>query len=288
MKQKALSALLYLIALMPFWLIFKVSDLFYYILYYIVRYRKNVIFDNLRNSFPEKSEEEIRAIAKKFYRFFPDLILECLKFKRISKDEVSRRLTLVDEHELTRHLDQNKTVIAATAHYANWEYGIHGLSTITDAPTLIVYKPLNNKTVDQVYNQVRTRFGAVMVPMKQIVRHLVKLRGKPSVSVFVADQAPTYSDSDYFLQFLNQETLVYTGLERISKMTNGPIVYCHIGRKEKRGYYFCKFTTLIEDPSAYSDKEITHIYNAFTENIIREEPQYWLWSHKRWKRKRRK
>lgn len=135
-------------------------------------------------------------------------------------------------------MDQNKTVIAATAHYANWEYGIHRLGAITQDPTLIVYKPLNNKTIDKVYNDVRTRFGAIMVPMKQIVRHLVKLRGKASVSVFVADQAPLHSDADYFLEFLNQETLVYTGVERISKMTNGPVVFCHIGRKEKEDIIF--------------------------------------------------
>lgn len=288
MKQKALAALLYLFALMPFWFIYMISDVLYYVFYYIIRYRKNVVFDNLRNSFPEKSDEEIIKIAKKFYRFFPDMILECLKFKNISLIEVKKRITLVNEHELTRHLDQNRTVIAVTAHYGNWEYGIHRLGAITEAPTLIVYKPLNNKTIDNVYNQIRSRFGAIMVPMKQIVRHLAKLRGKPSVSVFVADQAPLYSDADYFLQFLNQETLVYTGVERISKMTNGPVVFCHIGRKEKRGYYFCKFTTLIEDPSSYSDKEITHIHNAFTEKIIREDPQYWLWTHRRWKRKRRK
>src|SRR5690606_29810238 len=103
--------------------------------------------------------------------------------------EVKKRITLVNEHELTRHLDQNRTVIAVTAHYGNWEYGIHRLGAITEAPTLIVYKPLNNKTIDNVYNQIRSRFGAIMVPMKQIVRHLAKLRGKPSVSVFVADQA---------------------------------------------------------------------------------------------------
>ncbi|UIR57074.1 lysophospholipid acyltransferase family protein [Sphingobacterium sp. SRCM116780] len=288
MKQKALSAFLYLIALMPFWLLYFISDCLYYILYYIIQYRKNVVFENLRNSFPEKNETEIVMIAKKFYRFFPDLVVECLKLKRITKAEVNKRMILVDEDELTRHLRQNKTVIAVTAHYCNWEYGIHRLGSITEDPSFIVYKPLNNKTVDTVYNDVRSRFGAIMVPMKQILRHLVKLRGKASVSVFVADQTPMYSDADYFMKFLNQETLVYTGVERISKMTKGPVVFAHIGRMEKRGHYFCKFTTLIEDPSSYSDKEITHIHNAFTEKIIREQPEYWLWSHKRWKRKRRK
>jgi KDO2-lipid IV(A) lauroyltransferase len=158
---------------------------------------------------------------------------------------------------------------------------------MTDHPKLIIYKPLNNKDFDDIYNNIRTRFGATMVPMKQILRHIVKLKNQLHISMFVADQTPVYQESDYFMDFLNQEALVYTGTERIAKMTGNPVVFCHIGRKEKRGYYFCKFTTLVEDPSQCVTHEITHIHNRFTEQIIRNEPAYWLWSHNRWKRKRR-
>src|SRR5690606_14210270 len=118
-------------------------------------------------------------------------------------------------------------------------------------------------------------------------RHIVRLKHTPHISMFVADQTPTYQDSDYFMKFLNQETLVYTGTERIARLTKNPIVYCHIGRKKRRGYYYCEFTTLIENPDNYAEHEITDIHNRFTEALIIKQPEYWLWSHRRWKRKRR-
>lgn len=287
MKKRIISSLLFLLSKLPYWLLYHISDLMYILIYHIFGYRKKVAFKNLKNSFPEKSEEEIQEIAKRFYRYFPDLIVEVIKMFSISKTEVEKRIELINPEEIYRHFDQGKAVIGVTAHYGNWELGIHRLSLMTEQPRLVIYKPLNNKTFNQIYNDVRTRFGATMVPMKQILRHIVRLKNTPHISMFVADQTPLYQDSDYFMTFLNQETLVYTGTERIAKMTNNPVVFCHIGRKEKRGYYFCKFTTLVENPSEYGDHEITNIHNEFTEQIIRENPPYWLWSHNRWKRQRK-
>ncbi len=288
MNQKAFISLIFIISLLHFWFLYLISDGLYYILYYIIGYRKNIVFQNLANAFPEKNEAERLAIAKKFYRFFPDLLVESIKLKTITANEVRKKMTLDNEEELTRHLDAGKNVIGVTSHYANWELGIHRLSLITNFPTLIVYKPLNNKDIDTVYNTMRSRFGAEMVPMKQILRHIVKLKGQPNVSILVADQTPLYSDSDYFINWLNQETLVYTGAERLSRISKAPIVYCHIGRKKKRGQYSCQFFTLVEDPSEFTEHEITDLHNRFAEQMIRKNPEYWLWSHNRWKRKRRK
>lgn len=243
--------------------------------------------ENLKNSFPEKSTNEIDQIAKEFYRYLPDIIVEAIKSKTIDRQDVIRRVELLNPEEVYRHFDQGKGVIGVTAHYGNWELGIHRLSMMTEYPRLVIYKPMSDRAFGDVYNKIRSRFGATMVPMKQILRHIVRLKGLPHISMFVADQTPGYQDSDYFMPFLNQDTLVYTGTERIAKMTNYPVVFCEIRRKEKRGYYSCKFTTLVENPETCADKEITHLHNAFTERIIREEPQYWLWSHRRWKRKRR-
>lgn len=289
MKVRLLSGLLYLFSLLPFWILYIISDFLFVILYYIVGYRKAIVYTNLRNSFPKKTDREIKLIAKKFYRYFPDILVESLKLCSISKNEVLKRIELIDSEELLKHLERGKFVLGVTAHYANWELGIHRLSLMLEEkyPALIIYKPLNNATMNEVYNSIRSRFGAQMIPMKQILRHVIRLKNTPHVSIFVADQTPTYQDSDYFMEFLNQDTLVYTGVERISKMTNHPVVYCHIGRKKKRGQYFCKFTTLIEDPSGYGPHEITHVHNRYTEEIIRRNPEYWLWSHRRWKRKRR-
>ena len=290
MKERAIYSCIYLFSLLPYWVMYRISDLLYFILFYIVGYRKKVVYENLRNSFPEKSEAEIHVIAKKFYRYFPDIIVESIKLCSISQKQVRKRIELIDEQELFKHLDSGRFALGVTAHYANWELGIHRLSLMMGDryPTLIVYKPLNNATFDRIYNKIRSRFGAKMIQMKQILRHIVRMKDIPHISIFVADQTPTYQDSDYFMEFLNQDTLVYTGVERISKMTNHPVVYCAIGRKKKRGRYFCKFTTLVENPEDFDDREITHLHNRFAEKIIEEQPEYWLWSHRRWKRKRRK
>lgn len=288
MKERILSGFIYLISLLPFWMMYILSDLLYIILYYIIGYRKKVVYANLAHSFPDKSAAEIETIAKKFYKYLPDILVESVKLKSISAQQVIKRIELINPEEITRHINTGKSVIGVTAHYGNWEMGIHRLSLMLPDPVLIIYKPLNNSVFNKTYNNIRNRFNAQMIPMKQILRHIVRLKNTPHISMFVADQTPTYQDSDYFMDFLNQETLVYTGAERIAKMTNNPIVYCHIGRKKKRGHYYCKFTTLVENPAEYEPYEITQLHNKFTEKIIIKNPEFWLWSHRRWKRKRRK
>ncbi|PRD56289.1 lauroyl acyltransferase [Sphingobacterium gobiense] len=287
MRKRSIDVLLYMLSLLPFWILYGISDALYYVLFYVIRYRKHVVFDNLKNSFPEKSEQERYQLAKKFYRFFPDLVIEAIKMRTMSAEQVLERIELLNPEEVYRHFEDNKGVIGVTAHYGNWELGIYSLSLMTNNPRLVIYKPLNDKAFNEVYNGLRRRFGATMVPMKQILRHVVRLKDMPYISMFVADQTPTYQDSDYFMEFLNQETLVYTGTERIARLTKNPVVYCHIGRKTKRGHYFCKFTTLVENPDDYQEHEITQLHNRFTEQIIRGQPEYWLWTHRRWKRKRR-
>ncbi|MFZ4861624.1 lysophospholipid acyltransferase family protein [Sphingobacterium sp. Mn56C] len=287
MRKSILYFFLWALSKLPFWLLYLLSDFLYLLVYHVFGYRKKVVYKNLHNSFPEKSEAEIKAIANAFYRYFPDIIVEIIKMFSITEKEVLKRIELINPEEVYRHFNAGKAVVGVTAHYGNWELGIHRLSLMTQEPKLIIYKPLNNKDFDYIYNAVRTRFGATMVPMKQILRHIVKLRNHPHISMFVADQTPLYQETDYFMEFLNQDTLVYTGTERIAKMTNFPVVFCEIGRKPQRGHYFCKFTTLVENPQQYAEHEITEIHNKFTEEIIRKNPTYWLWTHNRWKRQRK-
>jgi len=288
MKEKLVYGTLYILSLLPFWCLYLLSDLLFFIIYYLIGYRKKVVLQNLRNSFPEKHETEIQKIAYRFYRYFPDLLVESVKLASISSKEVFKRMEMLDTNEVFRHTDKGIPVIAVTAHYGNWELAIHRLSMMMmDIPQLIIYKPLNDATFNKVHNKIRSRFGARLIPMKQILRHVVRMKNDPHISVFVADQTPTYQDSDYFMEFLNQDTLVYTGTERIARLTKFPVVFCEIRRKKKRGFYTCRFTTVVENPDELAEHEITHIHNRFTERVIREEPEYWLWSHRRWKRKRR-
>ncbi|MBK1439228.1 lysophospholipid acyltransferase family protein [Parapedobacter sp. ISTM3] len=283
-KSSIVSFFVYLISLLPFWVLYAFSNVLYLLLYYVIGYRKAVVYENLRNAFPEKTDSERRQIARKFYRFLPDLIVEAVKMRSISAEAVEKRIVIHQKEELERHFRAGKGVIGVTAHYANWELGIHRLSLLTENPVLIIYKPLHNQTVDLIYNAIRGRFGATMVPMKQTLRKIIAHRQQPHISIFVADQTPMYKDSNYFIPFLNQDTLVYTGAEKIAKMTNFPVVFCHIDRI-RRGHYSCTFTTLVENPAEVPGHGITDIHNKFTEDIIRRKPEWWLWSHRRWKRK---
>ena len=279
-----LSFFIYLLSLLPFRVLYVLSDLGYVLLYHIIRYRKAVVFNNLKNAFPEKSKQERRQIARKFYRFLPDLLVEAIKMRSISTSDVEKRMLMCQTEELERHFRAGKGIIAVTAHYGNWELGIHRISLFTEHPALIIYKPLHNKAFDTVYNGIRSRFGAIMVPMKLTLRKIIAYRHQPHISVFVADQTPGRRETNYFLSFLNQDTAVYTGAEKIAKATGFPVVFCHIDRV-KRGHYRCTFTTLVEEPAAMPEHRITDIHNKYTEDIIRRKPELWLWSHRRWKRK---
>ena len=282
--NKLLSILLSLLAALPLSILYLVSNILYYLLYYVFRYRLKVVSSNLKNAFPEKSTSERKKIEKKYYRYLADLTVEVIKMKSISKEDIKKRMHLVNTELVDNYFDNNKSIIFVTGHYGNWEWGIPRLSLISNHPSLIIYKPLSNKRFEAIFNKMRTRFGGTMVPMKNTLRKIVEYRDTVHASVFLNDQTPSLKSSDYFINFLNQPTLVFKGIEKIARKTNYPIVYCHIDRI-KRGYYQAEFTTLVENPKKTKENEITQLHNKFLEDIIKEKPELWLWSHKRWKHK---
>lgn len=285
MNRKALaSALLYVVSSLPYTVLYFISDVVGFVLYRVIGYRRSVVQQNLANSFPEKSSEERKAIELKFFHYLPDLLVESVKMRTMTKEEVNRRMVLQNPEEMHKHLNAGRPVVAVTAHYGNWEWGIYSLGLMTNNPVMIIYKPLSNRKYDEIFSDIRSRFGAIMVPMKQTLRKVMAFKDKPHVSVFVADQTPPYQAHDFAVKFLNQPTLVFTGAARIAQKINAPMVYCHIDRL-KRGYYTCQFTTLHDNPVDSTVEELTTLYNRFAEAIIRQRPELWLWSHKRWKRK---
>ncbi len=284
MRKSVLPSLfIYLASLLPFWVLYRLSDALFVLLYYVFRYRRRVVYDNLLRVFPEKTDKERRRIAYKYYRFLPDIMVESIKMRTLSPAETRKRMHMLNPEEVTRHLKQGKSVIGVTAHYGNWELGIHGLCLMMDDPVLIIYKPLTDKNFQEVYNRIRGRFGAILVPMKQTLRKIAGMRHQPHISMFVADQTPGRKDAYTALDFLGTYTPVYNGVERIAKMTGFPVVYCEVDRV-KRGHYTCRFSTIVEDPAAVpATDEITTRYTRHMEKIIRNRPELWLWSHKRWK-----
>ncbi|HUH19711.1 lysophospholipid acyltransferase family protein [Albibacterium sp.] len=283
-KSKVLSTTIHLISILPFGVLYVLSDIISFFLRRVIRYRKAVIMENLQSAFPDKSIEEREEIKNKFYQFLADLVIENLKMKTMTVAQSKKRLRLLNPEIILNYLNNHQSIIIVTGHYANWEWGIHSLSLMTNHPSLIIYKPINDPIFEDLYNKMRSRFGAIMVPMKQTLRKIIEYKDQTHSSVFLGDQTPTKKESKYFIPFLNQQTSVFKGIEKIAKKTNNPVIYCHIDRI-KRGYYTAKFTILAEEPAKFLEDEITNIHTKFLDDIICKRPELWLWSHKRWKHK---
>ena len=273
---------LYLLSLLPFWVLYLISDAVFILLFYVTRYRRKVVQQNLQNAFPEKTENERAQIELQFYSYLADLMVESIKSYSISEKQLHRHFHVANPELLAHYFSQKKSVIGAVAHYGNWEMAALALSLCTTNKKIIVYKPIRNQLVEKTINRTRGKFGAQLVSMKATMRTLIALRNEQTVSVFVSDQTPVREETQYFTQFLNQQTAVFLGVEKMAKMMDNPVIFCDI-RVLKRGYYCCTFVPLMNEPKLSSEHEITNLHVQYLEKVIRQAPQYWLWSHKRWK-----
>lgn len=274
--------LLKLVSLLPFGLLYLFSDILFVFLYHIFKYRRTVVQANLANAFPGKSEVEQQGIEKRYYRFLADMIVESVKSISITEAELKKRYQFEHLEIISDYLNAGRSVIAVSGHYGNWEWGPLGIASELNYNVLVVYKPLSDKRFDGLINQIRSRFGTVMITMKQTFRKVAEYKNKTHVLVLVGDQTPTKEESQYFTNFLNQPTAVYLGIEKIAIKTNNPIIYFSI-KRIKRGYYKATVKSLVDFPKQYAKYEITNAHTRELENLILDEPEYWLWSHRRWK-----
>ncbi len=273
---------LYLISLLPFWLLYFIADAFYVLLYYVIKYRKKVVRTNLANAFPEKSEQERFVIEKKYFHYLADMIVESVKMLSITQESIKKRFKVINGQEFTKHFSNGKNILVVTGHYGNWEWGTLGIPSAVKEKVLVVFKPQSNKQFEILINKMRSRFGSIMIPMKQTFRKLIEYKNQPHMLVLVGDQTPPWNELNYFTSFLNQQTAVFLGVEKLAKATNNPIIYFNITSK-KRGYYECEIKTLVENPKETKEYEITEIHTKELEKNIRLRPELWLWSHRRWK-----
>ncbi len=273
---------LYLLSLLPFWVLYLISDAVFIILFYVVKYRRKVVQQNLQNAFPEKTQTERAKIERQFFSYLADLMLESVKLISISERELKKHFTLNNPELLDTFFSRQKSVLGALGHYGNWEMSAQILGFSTQKKKLFIYKPLENEVFDRFLKKLRSRFGSIPVSMKATLRTLVTLKNEPKLTVFVSDQTPVREETQYFTQFLNQPTAVFLGIEKMAKMTGDPVIFCDI-RVVKRGYYCCTFVPLIIEPKLSCEHEITDAHVQYLEKVIREAPAYWLWSHKRWK-----
>lgn len=279
--------LIKLLSYIPFRLMYLISDTLAFLAYYILKYRRKVVDTNLRNSFPEKSDKEIRDISKKFYRFLGDYIVETVKLASMSEATMRRRLRVENIELINDAVAAGRSVSVYLGHYCNWEW-VSSIPMHVDpcARCAQIYHPLENKTFDRILYKIRTHFHANNIAMADTLPTLIKWKkeGIPSVTGYIADQAPGFN-IHLFVEFLHQETGVYTGPERISKFLGARVVYAHM-RRPKRGYYVLRFLPVEDDVKSTEIFTTSRRYFELLEENIREAPQYWLWSHRRWKRTR--
>lgn len=271
---------------LPFCILYLISDFFYFVFYYLVRYRRKVTRQNLLNSFPEKSYQEIISIEKKFYHNFADLFIEICKTISMKEEKFNERCTFKNPEVVTNLYKQGKSVFAAASHSGNWEWYGQQLSLVSDHRNLCVYKRLQNPFFDEYAKNLRERFGKLkMVEMNGILRTLIRANDKPNMVFFVADQSPRGKEFDYWTTFLNQETAFFKGLGKIACQLDYAVVYIECIRT-KRGYYDIYFKEIAMDSKDKTADDIIESYVRALENHIKEHPENWLWSHRRWKHKR--
>lgn len=275
-----------LIARLPFWFLFILADIFYLLLYYVIRYRRKVVHENLTRSFPEKSTEEIRQITKRYYHHLSDLGIETIKFSNMTEAEINDRIKLNNAEIFEEYYQQGKSTILLGMHHNNWEWALYFQQCIK-SQFLVVYDQLrSNKAMERFLLDSRERFGAKSVVIEQSVRVAFSLNQakRPSVLLLLADQTSP-ANSQIWANFLNQETAFFAGPMKIAVKTNQPVLFFHI-RKVGRSKYEAFVYKLVENPSEVEPEQIMLDYVRKMEEIIRAEPEYWLWTHRRWKHKR--
>lgn len=274
--------LIYLISILPERTFYGFSDFIAFLLRDLFAYRKEIILRNLRASFPKMSPAEINNTMIAFYSNLSDTLLESFKMRTMSKADISRRFHINGLDKLKEFLAAGRTVICVTGHYANWEWGGLAISAASESPVLLVYQPMSNQYHERYFNGLRSRFGSVMVPVKNVLRQVIANKDKPLLMVLVADQSPSPNEKNPFVRFLNQDTSFFNGPEKIVRKINGVLIFAEV-RRTGRGFYEVDLVPLIDEPAVYKENEITRIHVGYLEKMIRNKPQDWLWSHRRWK-----
>ena len=281
----------YGLSLLPLWLHYVFSDIMFVLITYVLRYRHRVVLKNLRNAYPDKSEQEIKRLQRQFYRHFCDVLVEMVKSMTISRKTLMRRMTFTGCEQVSEIMNSGQSIALMLGHYGNWEWVT---SLVLWLPPITrphefgqIYHPLENEVIDRLMLKVRSRCGATCVSTRDTLRWILTNKRNDTVTIlgYINDQVPTWHNIHHWLTFLNQETPVFTGVERIVHSQNQAVVYLDV-KRVGRGRYECEFQVITRDPSTLGEFELTDIYFQRMEQTINRAPQYWLWSHNRWKRTR--
>ncbi|WP_373691377.1 lysophospholipid acyltransferase family protein [Endozoicomonas sp. YOMI1] len=278
------------ISRIPFKVIYIISYLVYLFAFYLFKYRAGTVHKNLRQAFPEKREEYISALTRQFYRHLSDLSLEVIKAQRMSAEAFKERCAIIGAGAVeAASQGRSRPIIVLTIHQGNWEWMLHAVSQHLGVPIDPVYKPLHNKGWDQFIHEVRSRFNSRPIPMKQAGRDILKRKNSFRLFVLLADQTPVEGERSYWVPYLNKEAPFYLGAEKIAYLTQSPVFFAQC-RRLKRGYYELEFKELAmppyENTRDNNNHQIIDAYVKAAEDAIYEQPETFLWSHRRWKRSR--
>ena len=292
-----MKAILYYIALsllfvlnkLPFFVLYLISDIIYLLVYYLMRYRRAIVRDNLVKSFPEKSLMEIKRIERRFYSALCDYFVETIKYYGMSEKEIGKRMVFSGIEDVERMLAEGHSCACYMGHFINWEYVTSLGLCFNDKNVFVgdIYHPLENKRFDLLMKKMREQYGAESITMANTLRKILQVvkENRKYVIGFIADQVPTWESINHWVDFLHRDTPVFTGTEKIARRTRASLFFVRV-KRVKRGYYTAHFELFAEDASKMAEFEPTDRYYELLENEIKANPELWLWTHNRWKRTR--
>ena len=269
----------------PLSILYLVADVMYVVLLYIFPYRKAVVTTNITKSFPDKSEKELKQITKNFYRFFADLAIETIWNFSLTEKEARKRLKVENPEILDKFYDAGKDVIIVVGHYNSWEFLLVAFDLMVKHRGAVIYTKLTDKFLDGVFKKFREKFGMKLLNKVEVKHAFQEGLDKPMAILFGSDQAPASSKRAYWTNFLNQDTAVAIGVEKYAIKYNLPVFFGGLNRIQ-RGHYAINLELLTDEPLNTQEGEISELHVKALEKLIQEKPEYWLWSHKRWKRVR--
>ena len=270
---------------LPMWVLYAFSTFLYLLAFYVVRHRHQVIREQIRKVFPDSSDAEQVRIHKRFLRNFCDVLMEVVKSVSMQADDMRDRMRIVNLEAARRHLDAGQSLMLVTSHLCNWEWLLHGMALQLGYPVDAAYKPLHDQWAERLMLKIRSRFGARLVPAKELLADFLKRRGIVRALAMNADQAPVSTDKRYWTRFLGQDTAFYVGADQIARATRLPVLYVSM-RRIRRGYYEADLQPLWDGREATEPNTVTERYARACEIDVLESPADWLWSYRRWRLKK--
>ena len=275
--------LIWILSKLPMSALYLISDFFYFLIYYIFGYRKKVVLENLELAFPDRKEKELLEIRKKFFKHLMDLIVESVKSFSISENEILKRYAYINPELVNRYAKEGKSIALVGAHQANWEWST-SLPKVLDIDVYGAYTRLNNKYYEKAVRKSREKFGVLGYKTSEMVRGMQKRFSNKQQGAYIllSDQSPQPHKTYYWRTFFNIKVPIHTGAEMLSKKFD-LVVINYVTRKIKRGYYETEFQLITDNPKGFKDYQITDLYTELTEKNILAQPEFYLWSHKRFK-----